>query len=73
MGRGNRARRAWWVEKWRLLAPVLEAVVQTYVETAQPAYHLFRREIEADIAPYALERFRSGRLLRGQYGSGAVS
>jgi aryl-alcohol dehydrogenase-like predicted oxidoreductase len=25
------------------------------VETLQPPYHLFRREIEADIAPYALE------------------
>ncbi|MEA2224228.1 MAG: hypothetical protein QOH83_2604 [Solirubrobacteraceae bacterium] len=25
------------------------------VETLQPAYHLFRREIEADIAPYAVE------------------
>jgi hypothetical protein len=25
------------------------------VETLQPAYHLFRREIEADIAPYILE------------------
>jgi aryl-alcohol dehydrogenase-like predicted oxidoreductase len=25
------------------------------VETLQPAYHLFRREIEADIAPYVLE------------------
>jgi aryl-alcohol dehydrogenase-like predicted oxidoreductase len=25
------------------------------VETLQPAYHLFRREIEDDIAPYALE------------------
>jgi aryl-alcohol dehydrogenase-like predicted oxidoreductase len=25
------------------------------VETLQPAYHLFRREIEGDIAPYALE------------------
>ena len=27
----------------------------------------------ADLAPYALERFRSGRLLQGRYGSGAVS
>jgi sarcosine oxidase subunit beta len=25
------------------------------------------------LAPYALERFRSGKLLRGKYGSGAVS
>jgi aryl-alcohol dehydrogenase-like predicted oxidoreductase len=25
------------------------------VETLQPAYHLFRREIEADVAPYAVE------------------
>jgi aryl-alcohol dehydrogenase-like predicted oxidoreductase len=25
------------------------------VETLQPPYHLFRREIEADVAPYALE------------------
>jgi aryl-alcohol dehydrogenase-like predicted oxidoreductase len=25
------------------------------VETLQPAYHLFRREIEADVAPYVLE------------------
>jgi sarcosine oxidase subunit beta len=28
---------------------------------------------ETSLAPYALERFRSGRLLRGRYGSGAVS
>jgi sarcosine oxidase subunit beta len=29
--------------------------------------------LDTSLAPYALERFRSGRLLRGQYGSGAVS
>ncbi len=28
---------------------------------------------DVSLAPYALERFRSGRLLRGRYGSGAVS
>lgn len=28
---------------------------------------------DGPLAPYALERFRSGRLLRGRYGSGAVS
>jgi sarcosine oxidase subunit beta len=28
---------------------------------------------DTPLAPYALERFRGGRLLRGQYGSGAVS
>ena len=28
---------------------------------------------DTSLAPYALERFRSGRLLRGRYGSGAVS
>jgi sarcosine oxidase subunit beta len=28
---------------------------------------------DTPLAPYALERFRSGRLLRGRYGSGAVS
>ncbi|MEO6363158.1 MAG: FAD-dependent oxidoreductase [Caldimonas sp.] len=28
---------------------------------------------DVPLAPYALERFRSGRLLRGRYGSGAVS
>ena len=33
------------------------------------------REVPTDVslAPYALERFRSGRLLVGSYGSGAVS
>jgi sarcosine oxidase subunit beta len=28
---------------------------------------------DVSLAPYALERFRSGKLLRGRYGSGAVS
>lgn len=28
---------------------------------------------DVPLAPYALERFRSGRLLTGSYGSGAVS
>ena len=28
---------------------------------------------DVSLAPYAHERFRSGRLLRGRYGSGAVS
>ena len=28
---------------------------------------------DVSLAPYALERFRSGKLLQGRYGSGAVS
>jgi sarcosine oxidase subunit beta len=28
---------------------------------------------DVSLAPYALERFRSGRLLSGRYGAGAVS
>jgi sarcosine oxidase subunit beta len=37
---------------------------------AQSALEL---KTDVDIAPYALERFRSGQLLTGKYGLGAVS
>jgi aryl-alcohol dehydrogenase-like predicted oxidoreductase len=42
------------------------------VETLQPAYHLFRREIEADIAPYALEH-DIGVLVYGPLAHGLLS
>ena len=42
------------------------------VETLQPAYHLFRPEIEADIAPYALEH-DIGVLIYGPLAHGLLS
>jgi aryl-alcohol dehydrogenase-like predicted oxidoreductase len=42
------------------------------VETLQPAYHLFRREIEADIAPYAVEH-DIGVLVYGPLAHGLLS
>ena len=37
------------------------------------AQEVLGRPTDVSLAPYALERFRSGKLLRGRYGSGAVS
>jgi aryl-alcohol dehydrogenase-like predicted oxidoreductase len=42
------------------------------VETLQPPYHLFRREIEADVAPYALEH-DIGVLVYGPLAHGLLS
>jgi aryl-alcohol dehydrogenase-like predicted oxidoreductase len=42
------------------------------VETLQPAYHLFRREIEADVAPYVLEH-DIGVLVYGPLAHGLLS